>query len=148
MYRIRNFIFTEVMNLNGKNLGFVGDLIVDFNFKLVKGFDVISNSILKKDINVYVEDIVSFDPVIIAIKSKQEDVLKFNDIRNIDIVDNTGNIIGRLEDIVFYKGTFRIRAFIISRGFFYDIAHGKKILPAKDLILGEKNILYRRIHKI
>jgi uncharacterized protein YrrD len=147
LYRIRNFIFTEVVSLNGKNLGFVGDIIIDFNRKLVKGFNVISNSILKKDINVYIKDILSLKPTIIVTKFNREHELKFNDIRSVDVVDKCGKIIGHLEDIVFYENSFNIRAFILSRGLIYDIRFGRRILPAKSLMLGEKNILYKEICK-
>lgn len=147
MYRIRDFIFTEVVGMNGKNLGFVGDLLVDFNLKMVKGFNVISNSILKKDISVYIGNTLSLSPVIIASESNGEQNLKFNDIRAVDVVDKRGNIMGRVEDMIFYEKSFNIRAFVMSRGFVYDILHGRKVLPAKNLILGEKNILYMEIYK-
>lgn len=147
MYRIRDFIFKEVMDLNGKNLGFVGDLVIDFNLKLVRGFNVISNKILKKDTNIYKKDILSLNPVIITAKSNKDEILKFNDIRVMDIIDKKQNVIGKIEDVIFYENSFYIRAFIISRGLFYDMIYGRKILPAKNLILGDKNILYRKIYK-
>ncbi|WP_446899410.1 PRC-barrel domain-containing protein [Clostridium sp. LBM24168] len=147
MYRIRDFIFTEVVGMDGKNLGFVGDLLIDFNLKAVKGFNVISNSILKKDTSVYVENTLSLDPVIIASKLNGMQGLKFGDIKAVNVVDKRGNIMGRLEDIIFYEKSFNIRAFVMSRGFIYDILHGRKILSAKNLILGEKNILHMEIYK-
>jgi uncharacterized protein YrrD len=145
LYRVRDFIFSEVIGIDGKSMGFVGDLLVDFNSKSIKGFNVVSNSILKKDASVYLENTVSLFPVIIASESNRAQDLKFNDIRTIDVVDKTGNIMGNLEDMIFYEKSFIIRAFVISRGFVYDIVHGRKVLPSKNLILGEKNILYMKI---
>ncbi|MBP2031560.1 uncharacterized protein YrrD [Clostridium algifaecis] len=143
MYRMRDFIFKEVIDLNGKNIGFVGDLVIDFNLKLIKGFNVISNSILKKDTNIYKNDILSLNPVVISDKFSKDEALKFHDIRIMDVVDKNQNVIGKIEDVIFYENSFYIKAFIISSGLLYDMLYGRKILSAKKLILGDKNILYR-----
>lgn len=143
MYRMRNFIFIKVVGSSGKNLGFVGDIILDFNSRLIKGFTVVSNNILKKDTNVYIQDTLSIEPILIASKLSSIDGLKFNDIRSMDVVDDCGDIIGRIEDIIFYERDFSIKAFVISQGLIYDIFYGRKIIPIQNLILGDKNILYR-----
>lgn len=142
MYRIRDFIFKEVVSLNGKKLGFIGDILIDFDQKIVSGFDVISNNILRKDLNVDVRDTLSFEPVLITSSFFRGERVKFNDIRAFDVVDRGGRIMGHLEDVVFYEKSFKIRAFILSRGFIYDIFRKRKLLPAQKLVLGEKSILY------
>jgi uncharacterized protein YrrD len=69
--------------------------------------------------------------------------LQFGDIKGMNVVDKKGHLIGIVEDMLFHKKTFLIKALILSVGFISNFIDGKKVLLMDDLILGEKNLLYR-----
>jgi uncharacterized protein YrrD len=70
--------------------------------------------------------------------------ITFDEIRNMDIIDRNGEIMGMLEDILFHKFSFKIHGIIITSGLIKNILKGKRILLINSLILGEKSILYYR----
>jgi uncharacterized protein YrrD len=68
--------------------------------------------------------------------------LSFSNIKDIDIVNRNGEIIGMAEDILFHEFTFKIQGLLVSTGFIKNLMSGKKILLMNTIILGEKSILY------
>lgn len=142
MYRTRDFTLMDVIDINGKRLGFVNDILMDFNKKKIIGFSISSTSLLKKNLNVTVEDIVSFNSVMVVTETFKGKTLQFKNIKGMDIKDRKGNIIGMIEDILFDENSFIIGAVIISTGFITNFITGKKIILINDLVLGEKNVLY------
>lgn len=48
MFRSRHFYYMNVLDIKGRRIGFIKDLLIDFNRSSVIGFAVSSNSILKK----------------------------------------------------------------------------------------------------
>lgn len=143
MYRTRDFIFKDVVNLSGNLLGFISDIILNFNDKRVQGFVVTSNSLFKKSLNIFLEDVVSFSSILVVTSTNRKKLLQFSDIKAMNVVDKKGHLIGIVEDILFHKKTFLIKAIILSVGFINNFIDGKKVLLIDDLILGEKNLLYR-----
>lgn len=142
MYRTRDFTLMDVISVNGKKLGFINDILIDFNKKKVVGFSISSTSLLKKNLKVMAQDIVSFNSVMVITETFKGEFLQFKDIRGMDVKDRRGNIIGMIEDILFDEDSFIIGAVIISTGFITNFILGKKIILINDLVLGEKNILY------
>ncbi|MFL0196474.1 PRC-barrel domain-containing protein [Clostridium sp. WILCCON 0269] len=143
MYRTRDFIFMDAVNLSGNLLGFVSDIILNFNNKIVQGFVITPNSLFKKNLNVFLEDVVSFASVIVVTDTNRKKFLQFSDIKGMNVVDKKGHLIGIVEDILFHKNTFLIKALILSTGFISNFIDGKKIVLIDNLILGENNLLYR-----
>ncbi|WP_368487754.1 PRC-barrel domain-containing protein [Clostridium sp. BJN0013] len=143
MYRTRDFILKDVVNLSGSLLGFISDIILNFSDKIVQGFVVTPNNLFKKSLNVFLEDVVSFASIVVVTDTNRKKLLQFSDIKGMNVVNRNGYLIGIVEDILFDKSTFSIKAIILSIGFINNFIDGKKILLIDDLILGEKNLLYR-----
>ncbi len=138
-----DFIFKDVIDLSGKMLGFISDIILDFNGKKIDGFIITPNNIFKKTLNVNIENVVNFTSVIVVTAVSRGKCLQFEDIKNMDVVNERGELIGMVEDILFDREKFSIRALILSTGFINNFIKGKKVLLINDLILGDKNLLYR-----
>ncbi|MBI6873940.1 PRC-barrel domain-containing protein [Clostridium aciditolerans] len=142
MYRTRDFMLMDVISVNGKKLGFINDILIDFNKKKVVGFSISSTSLLRKNLNVMTECIVGFNSVMVTTETFKGKFLEFKDIKGMDVKDRRGNIIGMIEDILFDEDSFIIGAVIISTGFITNFISGKKIILINNLVLGEKNMLY------
>lgn len=132
----------DVIQIDGKKLGFINDLLVDFNGRKIVGFSISSSSLLKNTLNVLIENIINFNYVMVITKTTEEGLLKFKDIKGMDVRDKKGNIMGMIEDILFNEISFNISAVVVSTGFITDFIEGKKIILIKDIILGEENVLY------
>lgn len=134
----------DVISVKGKKLGFVNDILIDFNKKKVVGFSIATLGLFKKDINVMTENIVSFNSVMIITDLSKGKFLEFKQVKGMDVKDRDGNIIGMIEDVLFDEVTFIMGAVIISTGFITNFISGKKVILINDLMLGEKNMLYSR----
>lgn len=141
MYRSKDFILMDVVDIKGKRIGFVKDLIINFNSAEVEGFVVSSYKFLKSTVNVYAEDIISYSSIMVVQKISEGPVLKFSDIKDIDIVGRDAVVLGMLEDILFEKASFKIKAVIASTGLLQNLINGKKVFLIKELLLGEEGIL-------
>jgi uncharacterized protein YrrD len=75
-------------------------------------------------------------------KIRKNKFFTFSKIKNMDIVDIYGDIIGMAEDILFHEFTFKIKGLVVSTGFIKNLLVGKKILLVKSIIIGEQSILY------
>lgn len=142
MYRSKDFILMDVININGKRIGFIDDILVDFHSGYVTGFSISASKLFKKSISVEKENILTFNGKMVVNKISYNKFLKFSDFKGMDVIDCNGNIIGMFEDIIFNSYDFKINGVIISRGFLGNIISGKRVHLIKDLILGDKNILY------
>lgn len=141
MFRTKDFIMMDVVDIKGKKVGFVKDIIIDFHKGEVNGFVVSTYKLLQKTITVLKEDIVSFNKAMIISSYGKETLLKFSAIKNMDIVNRYGDIIGMVEDILFHEFTFKITGLIVSTGFLKNVLKGKRILLMNTLILGNESIL-------
>ncbi|APH19238.1 PRC-barrel domain protein [Clostridium botulinum] len=127
---------------NGKKVGFIKDILVDFNEERIIGFCVSSYNILNKNNIVLVEDIISINKNMVVKKLERGQYLSFNDIKHLEVIDIEGVLMGVIEDIIINEGNFRIVAIIISMGFLNNFIKGKKIISPNEIILGETNLLY------
>ncbi|MCY6372314.1 PRC-barrel domain-containing protein [Clostridium ganghwense] len=142
MYRSKDFLMMEVVDIKGKKIGFIKDILIDFNKGVVTGFSISSYSLFHKSVSISKKDIISFNYKMIIKRSRKEEKLKFFPLKGIDVIDKFGNDIGIMEDIVFDNITFKINGVVVSKGLIRNFINGKKIFLIKELILGEKNILY------
>lgn len=143
MYRTRDFILMDAISVNGKKLGFVSDLIINFNEKKVIGFNITPKGLFKRNLNVFMKDVLSFTKVMVITKTNRDKFLQFNHIKGMDVIDKKGSILGMVEDILFDKEKFFIKALVLSTGLINNFINGKKILLINDLVLGDENLLYR-----
>lgn len=142
MYRSKDFTLMDVINVNGKKLGFINDLLVDFYIKKIIGFSIAPYGLLKKTLNVLIEDVVSFNSVMVITKTTSGDFLQFKSIKDMDVRDEKGNILGMVEDIIFDKMSFKISSLVVSMGFITNFLSGKKIILIKDILIGEESLLF------
>jgi uncharacterized protein YrrD len=142
VFKSKDFIFMDVIDVNGKKIGFIKDLLIDFNHGEVKGFVVSSNRIFNKNIHIIREDIIAFNETMIIKSSRATGLIEFLRLKNLDIIDHCGEIIGIIEDILFDARTFKISGIIVSQGFFHNFVWGKRIILIQSTILGDKNLLY------
>lgn len=142
MYRTKDFTLMDVIDVNGKRLGYIQDLLLNFNKRKVIGFNLTSSSLFKKNLNIMIEDIVSYNSTMVVTAVKKGSFLKFSDIKGMDIRDKKDNIIGMIEDILFDEKHFSIKATVVSTGFITNFISGKKIILVNDLVLGEQNLMF------
>lgn len=142
VYRSKDFILMDVIDMNGKRLGYINDLLIDFNKRKVIGFNISTSSFFKKDLNVMNENIVSYNSAMVITEAVKGMFLQFKNIKGMDVRDKKGTIVGMVEDILFEEENFSIKALIISTGFITNFISGKKIVLINQLVLGEENLLY------
>ena len=142
MFRTKDFILMDVINIKGKKIGFINDIIVDFKSGEVKGFVISSYKLFQKTLSVLKEDIVSFNKAMVVGKCRKNKFFTFSNIKNMDIINRYGEIIGMTEDILFQEFNFKIQALVVSTGFIKNLFIGKKILLVNSIIIGEQSILY------
>lgn len=142
MYRSKDFILMDVINLKGRKVGFVKDILIDFHKGYVIGFCISPYKIFGKSLFVLMEDILSFNSNMVIKNTSSGVGFKISQIKGMDVIDNKGNILGMVEDIIFKDNEFSLSGIVVSRGFIRNLIYGKKIYLMQDLILGDKNIAY------
>lgn len=142
MSRSKDFILMDVLDLSGKKIGYIKDLLIDFDKATVKGFIVSSNKILQKNLTILKEDIISFSENMIVKKIEGDGILKLSEIKSLDVMNIKGDILGVFEDIIFDPYFFKIKGIVVSTGFVKDMFYGKKVILINKVILGEENLIY------
>lgn len=142
MYKIKDFQNRNVITKEGKKIGFVKDILINYSQCKVIGFKVATMSLFSKDVIIREEDVLSINSNIIVNSKAEGKHLGFKEIKSIEVIDKNGCIIGALEDIIMDMSDFSIRALIISSGLINKMISGKIILLPKDTILGDRNIVY------
>lgn len=142
MYKIKDFLYMNVYSFDGKKYGFIKDVIIDLNRKVVNGFEISVSKMGNKKSVVLSEDIIAFSEDMITTRISTGNYFSFSQIRGIDTLDINGNILGMVSDIIFDIKDFHISAIIISTGIFKDISSGRKILIPELTILGDENLIY------
>lgn len=142
MYKSKDFILKDIVDISGNKIGLVKDIVMNFQNSSVEGFLISKNSVLNKKLCVLKKDIVSYDKSLIVEKSVRCSYLTLSSIKNMDVKDKDENILGTIDDIIFEKFSFKIKAYILSLGLIRNIYMGKRILLSNELILGEKSLLY------
>ena len=142
MFKSKDFKFMNVVTVEGKKIGFIKDLLIDFHNGKVIGFLVSPYQIFRKNISVLKEDIIYFNKHMVVKKVENNKYLCLHSFVNMDVIDKSSNIFGMVEDITFTGDTFEIRGIIVSSGFIPNLLRGKRIMLINELILGEENILY------
>lgn len=140
--RRKDFVGMMVFDVGGKRVGTVSDIYIDFYRGVIKGFKISSFSLFKKKQFIAVEDILSLNEVIVTEKTTVEEGIAFLDIKDMEVINSEGNILGVVEDILINLMNYSIKGMIVASGIFDKIYKGKKVLLVNNSILGEKEILY------
>lgn len=140
MYRVRDLIGLKVFDSNGKKVGVVCDLAIDYFNGKIMGFIVTKKLFSKRD---YVDltNVISLSETIMVQGVHIHKGLKFSEIKNFDLINKDGHMIGILEDILI-DYDFYIRGLIVVGGIFDKFKNGKRVVQLKETILGEENILF------
>lgn len=142
MLKTKDFYLLKVYNLEGKYLGIIDDIYIDFYNGIIKGFAISNYLLFSKKNFIKVEDIISIEDVMLIKELNKKEGISFKEIKDIDIKDINNNIRGILEDLIIEEKDLSIKGLIISSGIFDRIIKGKEILLLKECILGEKFIFY------
>lgn len=142
LFKSKDFKMMDVFYASGKYIGFINDLLIDCNNNKIIGFAIISSSLFSKTINVLASSIISYSNSMIIYETNKGNYLRLSNIKNLDVVDRHGNIIGIFEDILFSEEDYKIKAVVISLGYLANFTRGKKIILIKDLMIGERDVLF------
>lgn len=140
VYRIRDLIGLKVFDSNGKKVGVVCDLAIDYFNGKVMGF-IITKKLFSKRDYVDLTNVISLSDAIMTEGIHVHRGLKFSEIKNFDLINKDGHMIGILEDILI-DYDFYIRGLIVVSGLFDKFKNGKRVIQLKETILGEENILF------
>jgi len=141
MVKSKDFIFMDVVSVEGEKIGFIRDLLVDFSKGKVIGFVISPYKFFRKNLNVLKEDIIYFNKRMVVKKVDNNKYLCLHSFINMDVIDKCRNVFGMVEDISFTCDTFEIKGVIVSSGFITNLLRGKRIMLINELILGE-DLLY------
>lgn len=146
MYRTRDLLGLKVFNKEGKSLGSVCDLSLDYFNSKVRGF-LVSKKIFSKRNYVDLNNIISLSNTVMTKELYAHRGLKFSEIKNLKVLNKEGQLLGILDDLLI-DCDFSIKGIIIVEGFFEKFKNGKKIISIKESILGEKTILFLGDEKV
>lgn len=140
MYRVRDLIGLKVFDSKGKKIGTVCDLALDYFNGKITGF-VVSKKTFSKLNYIDLNKVISINESIIAEGIHIHRGLKFNEIKDFDIINKDGSMLGVLEDLLI-DYDFSIRGLIVVESFFNKFKVGKRVFQNRYTILGEENILF------
>jgi len=142
MFKSKDFIFMDVVSVEGKKIGFIKDLLIDFNKGKVIGFVISPYNFFQRNLIVLKEDIIYFNKYMVVKRVEKSTYLCLHSFISMDVIDVCKNVFGIVEDITFTGNTFVIKGVIVSSGFITNLLRGKRIILINELILGEENLLY------
>lgn len=145
MYRIRDFKGKIIKELKGKKIGVVEDVLININTNKVCGFKGKRKGLLCKSFFVLLEDVIYFGDNVIIKKVSDLTCFSFYDVKDMEVIDLNAKVIGIVEDILFSESDFDILGLVVSESFLKRYTRGKRIILIKDIILGDKEILFHNL---
>lgn len=142
MFRVKYFQYMNVYDNKGKYLGFIKDIAIDYHKSIVIGFKLSLKGVFSKERYILVEDIVAMNEKAIVTKCVKDKFLCFSDIKSLDIVSLSGDIVGVLEDLIIDPKDYSIKAIVVNPGILTKIMKGKEIILINETILGDYSIAY------
>lgn len=142
MFKTRDFYLKKVYSIDGKKIGVIEDLYIDFYLGKVMGFQVSNHSLFSKKNYVGIEDVIDIGEDMIISNIKKSDGLNFKQIKDMDIIDTSSKVKGIVEDIIIDKQDYSIKGMVITSGLLDKMIKGKEIILINRCILGEKYILF------
>jgi uncharacterized protein YrrD len=141
MFRTKDFVLMDVEDVRGKRIGFIKDILINFNNGEITGFLISPYNLFIRNSCVSSNDIVSFSKTMIIKKTSGKITLRLKECLGMEVVDVKGNVMGILEDVIF-DHEYGVKGLIISSGFISKLFKGKKIVLIQEVIVGEDNIIY------
>lgn len=140
--RSKYFYMKKVYDKEGKYLGIIEDLVLDFFCGKIIGFKLSLSSLFSKKNFVPIDKVISINEKVIIEESVKFNGLYFKDIKRLEILNLNGHMLGVLEDLIINRENYNIVGLIVSTGIIEEIIKGKKIFLIEDCILGEQSIMY------
>lgn len=142
MIRTRDFYLKKVYDSNGKKIGTIEDIYIDFYNGKVVGFEVSNYNLFSKNNFIDINDVIYMEEYIVALQVKKGNGLKFKDIKAMDVMNKKNELMGVLDEIIINPEDNSIKGLILGSGLIDTMIHGKEILLINECVLGEKYILY------
>lgn len=142
MLRRKDFEYMNVLNLEGKKIGVVTDICLDYYNSKIIGFYMNKKGIFNKLCFIKIEDVVTLNNDMIITKFSREKSLPFSEIKDMEVINKKGEIIGVAEDLLIDPEDFVIKGMIVSSGIIDKIYKGKNIILLEDSMLGDNSIFY------
>lgn len=142
MAKSRDYIYMDVLNIKGEKIGYIKDLLIDFNKNQVIGFKINPYKLMKKDFNVLKEDVVYQKSKLIIKNVVKGRFLELSEIMNMHVVDKYSNILGLVSEIIFDSESYEIQGISIRDYNLWSMLKSRRILLPKDIIIGEEYIFY------
>lgn len=142
MFKTRDFYLKSVYNINGKKIGLVDDIYIDFYLAKVKGFKISNKSLFSKNNYIAMENIIEIGEDIIVNDTEKGIGLSFKEIKDMEIIDTSNNLKGIVEDLIIDINDYSIKGIIVTSGIIDKMIKGKEVILLNKCILGEKYILY------
>ena len=142
MYRIKDFYNKKIYSIQGKKLGVIKDIYLDFNAGVILGFEVNSYSFSNKKNYLDISDIISVNDEVICNELKKGKGLKFSDIKDLEVINKDGDIKGEVEDLIIDKDSYKIKGIILGIGIVDRMIGGKEVILVQKCVLGDDFIVY------
>ena len=142
MLKVRDFYLKKVYNTEGKKLGMIEDIYLDFYGNRIVGFEISNYTLLSKKNYLDIENIIYSGESFIVSEIEKNKGLRFRDIKSIDIIDVHGNLKGVVEELIIDSKDYSIKGIVMSSGLIDTMIKGKQILLTSECVLGEDYILY------
>lgn len=147
MYRKKDFLLMEVVNLEGETLGIIENILINFGFNKIMGFLIESSIPFRKEVCISRESILYYNEKMIIKDTNKCDGVYISDIIGRDIINYNSDVLGIVDDVIF-GNKFEVEAIVVNSGFLNNIMNGKRIMLMEHLIIGDKNIIYCGNQKI
>lgn len=103
MFKIRDFYLKKVYNVEGKKIGIIEDLYIDFYLGKILGFKILNYVLFFKKDYVVMEDVIDIGEDVIINDIKKDNGLEFKEIKDMEVIDILGSVKGVLEDLIIDK---------------------------------------------
>lgn len=142
MAKTRDYIYMDVVDIKGKKMGYIKDILINFNQRKIVGFKVEPYKIIGKGFNILKEHIIYYNKEVVIDNYIKDNYLEFSSIKNMYVYDISSNFLGSVYELIFDEQNYDIIALCLKFSNIFIGFKERKIVLVKDLILGEKNIIY------
>ena len=142
MLKSKDFYLKNIYSSEGKRLGVIEDIYIDFYNRKITGFKCSASGLFSKMNYIDIDNVIEIGRDIIVFKEKHGNGLGFKSLKNMEVIDINGSIKGVLEDIIIDDYNYSIKGIVISSGLIDRLIKGKEILLLEQCVLGDEYILY------
>jgi uncharacterized protein YrrD len=123
---------------DGNQIGRIKDIVYQNGKRKIEGLIIQREGLLKKSRFIPLEDIVILGDVSVIVNVKRErassnieayaDLEEFSDTLGAPVITKEGSELGQISNIVIDEKTGLVEGFEISKGFFDDVFHGRRLV--------------------